>query len=77
MQHENRDNGNDAVEQRNGSVRHGNAGELGNEQRNDEFEGLHFSDLAFSHQPHDDKQHDEDDRRADHNESHNHSIYFF
>ena len=70
MQYENGDDGDDPVEQGNGGVGHGNTHELGDQQGDNEFEGLHFPDLPLAHQSHDEKEHDEDDRRADHNEYH-------
>ena len=53
------------------------AGKLGDEQSDDKFKRLHLTDLPLSHQPHDDEQDDVDDRRADHNEYHTKSIFYF
>lgn len=58
------------VEERNGSVCHRNAGELGDEQRYYEFERLHFPDLPFAHQPHHGEQGYEDDGRPQNDQSH-------
>ncbi len=74
MQKINRQNGDNSVQERNGRIGHGNTGEFGDEERNDQFKGLHFSDLPFSHQPHDDEQRYENDDCSDENQTHIGSI---
>ena len=60
MQQKDSDHGYDPVKKRNGCIGHRNAREFCDQERDDQFEGLHFSDLAFSHEPHDGKQRDKD-----------------
>ena len=75
MQNKDGDDGDDAVEERNGRVCHGDAGKLGNEQGDDEFEGLHLPDLPLAHQPHDDEKDQKDDDRPYHDECHMQSLF--
>lgn len=74
MQYKDREHGDDAVQKGNGGVRHGNAGKFCNQQGDDQLKGLHFADLALSHQPHDDEQHRKDDGGADDDEDHTKSM---
>ena len=74
MQDKDGDDRDNAVKKGNGRIRHRDAGELGNEEGDDELKGLHLSDLPLSHQPHDDKEHEKDDGRADHDECHTDSF---
>ena len=65
MQKKEHQYGNDAVEEGNGDVCHRHAGEIRYDQRDDEFKGLHFPDLALSHKAHDDDQRQIDDQGAE------------
>ena len=76
VQNEHCDDRGDPVDQGNGDVRHGDAGKFGDQQGDNEFEGLHFSDLAFSHQ----SEHDEQGGKRDHgtyeNDQHTFNMFF-
>ncbi len=56
MKDEHRDDRRDPVDERDGDVCHGDAGKLGDQQGDNEFKGLHFADLTFSHQAEHDEQ---------------------
>ena len=58
------------VKEGNGGIAHRYAGEVGDDEGYDEFVRLHFADLAFAHQAHNDQERDENDDRSDKDKSH-------
>ena len=58
------------VQKRDGGVSHGNAGELGDQEGDDQLKGLHLADLPLSHQAHHDEERDEYDSRPQYDQSH-------
>ena len=61
MQNEQREDAHDPIDERNRQVGHGDCGQVGDDQGDHQLEGLHLSDLALAHQPHDDQQQHKDD----------------
>ena len=46
-----REDGNEAVEQGNAEILHGDGGQIGEHHGQHQFAGFQFSDLAFAHDP--------------------------
>ena len=69
------ENGNNAIEKRDGYVAHGNTSKLGNNQGDHKLVRLHFPDLPFAHQAHNDKKGGENNYGAYKNQSHTHILW--